>query len=177
MVVRFEVDGCLPYGSTPSTPPSGRPATRKRAMKKKPSLGSSPSPPDVTIIRAGLSNVPQTHLLEIKTHTRPGMKWTRTYPQLYFSQTPHIYHAFCSNGTFTHVKKYTLGQSDLTKVEENAQEGFKKLRKLLSYIKSLVLRHGSTRISLVCVGKTLRVYQIPQGETCLPADALALFVA
>lgn len=129
------------------------------------------------IIRAGSSKVPQTHLLEIKTHNKMTLKWSKTYPQLYLSQTPHVYHAFHQNGTFTHVKKFALGQSELEGIHNNAREGFKKLRKLLGYIKSLVLRHEAARVSLVCVGRTLSVYRIPQGESCLPEDALALFVA
>ena len=172
MVVRFEVDACLPYDATTSRPPSHRPTGRRNAAKKKTSNSL-----DVKIIRAGSSEVPQTHLLEIKTHNSPSMKWQKTYPQLYLSQTPHVHHAFHRNGTFTQVKKFTLGQSELTEVDKNAQEGFKKLRKLLGYIKSLVLKHGAARISLVCVGKTLSVYRIPQGESCLPEDALALFIA
>jgi hypothetical protein len=176
MVVRFEVDACLPYDATSSAPPSSSPATGKTVAKKKPSSGSSSNPPDVKIIRAGSSQVPQTHLLELKTHTTAYMHWPKAYPQLYFSQTPHIYHAFHKSGTFTSVKKFTLGQSELVEVDKNAQVGFKKLRKLLGHIKSLVLKHGAMRISLVCAGKTLSVYRIPQGESCLPEDALALFV-
>ena len=177
MVVRFEVDACLPYDTTSSGPPSIRPPSSRRGMKKKSSSGPSSNTPNVKIVRAGSANVPQTHLLEIKTHGGPRLNWPKTYPQLYLSQTPHIHHAFHKNGTFTHVSKFTLGQRELADVDENAQEGFKKLRKLLDHIKSLVLKHGTTRMSLVCVGKTLCMYQIPQGESCLPADALALFVA
>ena len=119
--------------------------------------------------------MPQTHLLELKTHGSPGMNWQKAYPQLYLSQTPHIHHAYHKRGTFTSVRKFTLGQSELAEVDKNAQAGFKKLRKLLGDIKSLVLKHGVARVSLVCVGKTLSVYRIPQGESCLPEDALAHF--
>jgi len=103
------------------------------------------------------------------------MNWQKAYPQLYLSQTPHIHHAYHKRGTFTSVRKFTLGQSELAEVDKNAQAGFKKLRKLLGDIKSLVLKHGVARVSLVCVGKTLSVYRIPQGESCLPEDALAHF--
>ena len=114
---------------------------------------------------------------EIKTHNGPQLKWPKVYPQLYLSQTPHIHHAFHKNSTFTFVQKFTVGQSELANVDKTAQAGFKKLRKLLGYIKSLVLKHGAMRISLVCVDKTLSVYRMPQGESCLPGDALALFIA
>ena len=129
------------------------------------------------ILRGGSSDVPQTHLLEIKTHkTMKSTRWSRTYPQLYLSQTPHVYHAYHNNGTFTNINKFTLGQRELVGIDKSAQEGFKKLRKLLGCIRSLVHKHGATRVSLVCVGKTLSVYKIPKGESCLPEDALALFV-
>lgn len=176
MVVRFEVDACLPYDDISSKLPSNRTATGKRVPKKS-SSGSSSNPLDVRILRAGSSEVPQTHLLEIKTHGNASMKWSQTYPQLYLSQTPHVHHAFHKNGTFNRVKNFTLGQSELTDVDESAQEGFKKLRNFLGCLKSLVLKYGATRISLVCEGTTLSVYRMPQGESCLPEDALALFVA
>ena len=163
MVVRFEVDACLPYDGIPSTSPSIGPTTRRAFSKKKPS-GSSPNPPDVNIIRAGSSRVPQTHLLEIKTHQSARMNWPKAYPQLYLSQTPHIHHAFHKNGMFTSVKKFALGQSELAEVDKNAQVEFKKLRKLLGHIKSLVLKHGAMRISLVCVGKTLCLPDTTGGE-------------
>ena len=177
MVIRFEVDACLPYDASILAPPSNNPTIGRKVAKKKTSLGPSSNPPDVKIVRAGSSEVPQTHLLEIKTHHSTSLKWPNTYPQLYLSQTPHVYHAFHKGGTFTSIKKFVLGQSELMEVDKNAQVGFKKLRKLLGCIQSLVLKHGATRISLVCVGKTLSVYQIPKGERCLPEDALALFVA
>lgn len=177
IVVRFEVDACLPYDVSSSRSPSNRSTIAKRAAKRKSSQGSSLNALDVRVVRAGSSNVPQTHLLELKTHCKMTMKWTRTYPQLFLSQTPHVYHAFHNKGTFTDLKKFTLGQGELVKIGGNYQEGFEKLRKLLGYIKSLVLKHGATRISLVCTGKTLSVYRIPRGESCLPEDALALFVA
>ena len=181
MVVSFQVDACLPYDITSSTNPSDGPTVDK-AAREEPSSGSSSDTQDLRIIRVGSSNVPQTHLLEIKTHSiKAGgglsAKWPRTYPQLYLSQTPHIHHAYHKHGTFIEVRKFRLGQDELVAIDQRAQVGFKKLRQLLGYIKSLVLKYGAMRISLVCVGKTLSVYRIPPGQSCLPEDALALFVA
>ena len=178
MVVRFEVDACLPFDAASSTSPSNNPTVSWRVPKKKKPSGPSTNPSSVKIIRGGSSRVPQTHLLELKTHGSPGsMNWQKAYPQLYLSQTPHIHHAYHKQGTFTSVRKFMLGQTELAEVDKNAQAGFKKLRKLLGDIKLLVLKHGPARISLVCVGKTLSVYRIPQGESCLPEDALAHFTA
>jgi hypothetical protein len=177
MVVRFEVDACLPYDalSTSSYDKTALPKSdRESTTKELPSRLSS-NPRDVKIVRAG-SQVPQSHLLEIKTGFSPRPKWDRAYSQLYLSHTPHIYHAVHNNGVFTSVMKFALGQNELMDADKRAQMGFKKLRKLLDDIKSLVLKHRAVRISLVCVGKTLSVYRMPQGESCLPEDALALFV-
>jgi len=176
MVVRFEVDACFPYDTSTSVPPSDNSAASGKGREKKKALGSSLNHPGVKIIRGGSSEVPQTHLLEIKTHSGMRLNWPKTYPQLYLSQTPNIHHAFHKGGRFTSIEKFVLGQSELAGLEKAGQVGFKKLRKLLGVIQSLVLNYGATRISLVCVGNTLSIYQIPQGEKCLPKDALALFV-
>ena len=176
MVVRFEVDACLPYDISTSVPPFDNPPAGKDGPGKKKASGSSSNAPAVKVIRGGSSDVPQTHLLEIKTHGGTYFNWERAYPQLYLSQTPNVYHAFHKRGRFTSVEKFALGQSELAELERAGQVEFKKLRKLLGVIQSLVLKYGATRISLVCVGNTLSIYQIPPGERCLPEDALALFV-
>lgn len=142
----------------------------------------------MTVLRAGSSKVLKSELVEIKTHKgtiENGKKTHKinnprrkeTYSQLYLSQTPLVYHAFHESGEFFHVEKSTLGQGDLTETGQKAQEGFKKLRKLLGSIKSLVFKHGEGRVSLVCKGTKLNVYRMPQGGGCLPEDALALFVS
>ena len=176
MVVRFEADACLPYDTSTSVPPSDNPAASGDGREKEKASGSSSDPLGIKIVRGGSSNVPQTHLLEIKTHGGMRINWAKTYPQLYLSQTPNIYHAFHKNGRFTSIEKFVLGQSELAGLESTWQVRFKRLRKLLGVIQSLVLRYGETRISLVYAGRTLSIYQIPQGEKCLPEDALALFV-
>ena len=182
MVVRFQVDACLPYDATPWRKTSYHRTSRKKVAKKGFPSGPTSNSLDVKTIRAGSSDVPQTHLVELKTRkitdkNRTRFCWKKMYPQLYLAQTPHMHRAYHENGTFTHVEKFTLGQGELMEVDKRAQVGFKKLRKLLGYIKPLVLKYGAARISLVCEGKTLSVYRIPQGESCLPEDALALFVA
>jgi len=175
MVVRFEVDACLPYDAASSVPPSNNPVIGRRSTKGNPFSGSDLDPPVVKIIRGGSSQVPQTNLVEIHDHNNRDLRWPDAYPQLYLTKTPHMYHAFHKNGVFTSVKKFTLGQSELADVDKSEQVGFKKLRKLLGDIRTLVLKHGPMRISLVCVGKKLSAYQIPEGEDCLPKDALDLF--
>jgi hypothetical protein len=164
MVVRFEVDACLPYDEAPLRRPPTHYYRQAHELAKKAAKKSSGSPsglPGVTVIEGNWAEVPQTHILEIKTRSKVHVDWPTIYPQLYLSQTPHIHLAFHTRGQFTHFLEYTLDDEELQEIDEKAQEDFKKLRKLLGYIKLLVLNHRTTRLSLVCVGKTLSVHRIP----------------
>lgn len=61
-------------------------------------------------------------------------------------------------------------------IDQNAQAGFKKLKVLLNAIQEIVRKYGMNgRISLVCQGKELGVYQREKSDSCLPKYALALF--
>ena len=169
MVVRFEVDACLPL--------SGR--SKNTTQRKKPAQLTTNKPtlrfPQVAVIRAG-SPVPQSHLIELKTYSRSGKSWSRSYPQLFLSQTPHIYYGAHKGGKFSEIKKFTLGEPHLEAIDQNAQVGFKKLKMVLTAIQELVRKYGADgRISLVCGGKELGVYQREKTSSCLPKSALALF--
>lgn len=120
--------------------------------------------------------MPQEPLLEIKTQGNQKRKWVGVYPQLFLSQTEHLYHAFHPDGKFDILEEYKLGKGRLADEDGKAQEGFKKLGKLLGQIKTLVCGRKATRISLVCERRELSVYLNQKGGDCLPADLLALFV-
>jgi len=171
------VDACLPLGSTlprrkpdcPRNDTQGRESTQP--ITNKPTLHS----PHVAVIRAG-SPVPQSHLIELKTYSRSGKAWSRSYPQLFLSQTPHVYYGVHKGGSFSEIKKFTLGERHLEPIDQNAQLGFKKLRVALAAVQELVRKYGAGgRISLVCEGKDPGVYQREKTGSCLPKYALALF--
>jgi hypothetical protein len=174
MVVRFEVDACLPLRSSQSHDHPGTDAASlppSTPVINKPTLRF----PHVAVIRAG-THVPQSHLIELKTHSRSGKDWTKTYPQLFLSQTPHVYYGNHRGGNFLEIKKFTLGAPHLEPIDRNAQVGFKKLKALLTTIQGVVRRYGTDRrISLVCQGRELRVYQRENSGSFLPKYALALF--
>ena len=177
MVVRFEVDACLPLGSTPSHRKSGRSGNNSKHRKPAQSTTNKPTLhfPHVAVIRAG-SPVPQSHLIELKTYSRSGKAWSRSYPQLFLSQTPHIYYGTHKGGNFSEIKKFTLGEPHLEPIDQNAQVGFKKLKVTLIAIQELVRKYGADgRISLVCERNQLGVYQREKSGSCLPNYALALF--
>ena len=197
MVVRFEVDGCLP---------SDRPepkATRNARFDDDDedsdeallgalsglSIGTSsrsitmppPSPlttTDLKIFRAGIQ-VPQSNLLEMTTRSEISaahFDWGDAYPQLYFSQTPHHHLAVHRTGTFFSIAKRKIGENDLVAVEGKAQPGFRKLRQVLGEIQTMVKKGGANgRISLVCKDGILKVHERKSKESCLPEDSLTLF--
>lgn len=195
MVVRFEVDACLPSGQpepkTAMKPPiadydadeallgalsglSIGTSSQSKAM-------SSPSPltsTDLKIFRAG-TQVPQSNLLELTTRSEisaANFDWGDAYPQLYFSQTPNHYLAVHRSGTFFSIAKRRIGEKDLVGIESRAQPGFRKLRKILGEIQTIVKRGGASgRISLVCKNGVLKVHERNGKENCLPEDSLALF--
>ena len=197
MVVRFEVDGCLP--SDRPEPKAARNARLNDDDEDSDeallgalsglSIGTSsrsitmppPSPlttTDLKIFRAGIQ-VPQSNLLEMTTRSEISaarFDWGDAYPQLYFSQTPHHHLAVHRTGTFFSIAKRKIGENDLVAVEGKAQPGFRKLRQVLGEIQTMVKKGGANgRISLVCKDGILKVHERKSKESCLPEDSLALF--
>ena len=102
--------------------------------------------------------------------------WGDAYPQLYFSQTPHHYLAVHRSGTFFSIAKRKIGKNDLVAIESKAQIGFRKLRKLLGEIQTMVKEGGTNkRISLICQDGDLKIHVRNSEESFLPEDSLALF--
>ena len=174
MVVRFEVDACLPLRSSQS---HGHPGTEAASLPPSTRVVNKPTLhfPHVAVIRAG-AHVPQSHLIELKTSSRSRKAWSKIYPQLFLSQTPHVYYGHHRGGKISEIKKFTLGEPHLEPIDQNAQVGFKKLKVLLTAIQGIVRRYGTDgRMSLVCQGRELRVYQREDSGSFLPEYALALF--
>ena len=195
MVVRFEVDACLPSeDSNPKT-------TKKRdaddedpedallgalsglsigasARRSTKSTSSPLTSTDLKIFRAG-TKVPQSSLIEMTTRSEISaakFDWGDAYPQLYLSQTPYHHLAVHRGGTFFSIAKRQIGKNDLIAIESRAQLGFKKLRKVLREIQTRVKEGGAGgRISLVCKDGILKVHEKTSKESCLPEDLLALF--
>ena len=72
--------------------------------------------------------------------------------------------------------KRKVGVNDLVAIDSRAQPSFRKLRKILREIQTMVKEGGvSGRISLVCTGGVLEVHERSSKESCLPDGSLALF--
>jgi len=199
MVVRFEVDACLPPDQPKSTVSSraddddddddddpdeallGAFSGLSIGTGSKSATLSSPSPltsTDLKIFRGG-TQTPQSSLVELTTRSEisaANFDWNDAYPQLYLSQTPYHYLAVHRTGTFFSIAKRKIGEKDLVAIESRAQLGFKKLRKVLGEIQTRVKKAGASgRISLVCKDGVLKVHERNSKESCLPEDSLALF--
>ncbi|EIW75634.1 hypothetical protein CONPUDRAFT_169416 [Coniophora puteana RWD-64-598 SS2] len=111
--------------------------------------------------------VPHSSLIELKTRaSHRSLDWEETYPQLYLSQTSHLYLAQHQRGAFSsNVVKYKLEsmESDAMAAPEvrRAREGLKKLRALLEEILDEVRKidDESVHLSLVGEGQTLSLYK------------------
>lgn len=187
MVVRFEVDACIP------------PARKARALTKSNvddltdalanvSFSSAPKAKVKTVedgyglrIRQAGSYVPQSNIIELATvsivrHSK-GYDWSEAYPQIFLSHTPHHYLAVHKNGRFEFVEKRDLG-TDFLDVEESEQPALRKLRQVLGAIKDIVVEHGNKgRLTLVQQGGELKVYERNSKASCLPEEILKKFEA
>jgi hypothetical protein len=196
MVVRFEVDACLPSEDTSpgaiKKPHVDEDEDEEEAFFKalsglsigttaRSNTMSTPSPltsAQLKIFRAG-TKVPQPNLIEMTTRSEisvANFDWGDAYPQLYLSQTPSHYLAVHRAGRFSSITKRSIGKDDLVAIESKAQPGFKNLRKVLGEIQTRVKEGGEDeRISLVCKDGVLKVHERTSEESCLPEDSLALF--
>ncbi|KAH8993052.1 hypothetical protein EDB86DRAFT_1403817 [Lactarius hatsudake] len=120
MVVRFEVDACLPTAtsSVPKTTPASvddladalggmnikhrTPATTKTT--------TSSSSPVIDIVRAG-TQVPQEALVEVTSRSvyfLDQLDWNELYPQLALSQTPALHIGVHERGVFSQLHEWQL---------------------------------------------------------------------
>lgn len=183
MVVRFEVDACIPPpGKYPRRSVSNIDDITSSLSSISLSQASPSSPFNAQLtVREGGSEVPSTAVVELATRSVTSMKlngydWKEAYPQLFFSQTAHHILAIHQRGRFTEIQKRKLSSDEIKAVEKEAQGDLKKLRNVLDTIKGIVIAHGREgRLSLVCVGGELKVYKRTSDESCLPESAIALF--
>ncbi|KAJ7776845.1 hypothetical protein DFH07DRAFT_877028, partial [Mycena maculata] len=184
MVVRFEVDACIPSGANASRPAQSIDdlVDSLAGINLSPmSSSSAPSPKSSNglTIREGGAVVPHSSLVELTTRTErreAEFDWTDAYPQLFFSQTPHHFLAVHNRGRFVAVKKRKLGSPELRDVERTIQPSLKKLRAALDVIKDIVVKHGQRgRLTLVCRDGKLQVFERVSTASCLPDDVMARF--
>jgi hypothetical protein len=139
---------------------------------------SSSTMPALNIINAG-TYIPQASTIELTTiaeYRRDRFNWEEAYPQLFLSQTSHLFLAVHFRGRFTSVEKRKLTSPELQEIHETMKPTFRKLRKVLEIIQQLVIEHGSSgRLTFLCSEGRLSVYKRRSQASCLPDEAMSCF--
>jgi hypothetical protein len=193
MVVRFEVDAYIPSASTLKPRPAQAATTLDDLIgalsgvnlrtpntesPAKSIVRGSAGATKITVVTGG-AYVPQSAIIEMTTratHRESEYDWKESYPQLFLSQTQHHFLAVHQRGHFVRVNKRKLQSSELDSVNTLIQSDLKKLRRVLDIIKYIVIKHGEQgRLSLVCKGGVLKIFQRASQVSCLPEEMLGLF--
>ena len=204
MIVRFEVDACLPFGLNKDVrTPRNRPDSEGNAIPFP--ADTTPPPPAASGIQsfAASSQQPRVVLkpaanafapknepaavllvrhggaIVPQTHiaelkARASIEWAELAPQLFLSQTLHYFIAQQDAGTVTRVR--TMGAGELASHEAAVQPALCRLRAALEAIQQRVVEHGpGARLSLVCRDRVLRLYERENANGMLPEDVLKRF--
>ncbi|KZT22819.1 hypothetical protein NEOLEDRAFT_1097007 [Neolentinus lepideus HHB14362 ss-1] len=190
MVVRFEVDACLP-------PPSNRTASMPTPVAGPDDLADSlgglnissqaqaraseatSDRSGINIIHAGSADIAQYRIIELTTRSEKNVDtfdWVNQYPQLFLSETLHHYLGIHVGGRFTDIVKRKLHTPDMRDVEKDAKDSFGKLRRALQDIQDIVVESGERgRLTLLCEGGTLKVFVRQTTESCIPDEIIQRF--
>ena len=203
MVVRCEVDACIPEPASESAARTTRTTASRTA---RPSVTSSNvddlsdmlsglnvergtststvSPvtqsTDISVIHAGIQR-PQSSMVELTTRSAryiDGFDWAEQYPQLLLTSIPHLFLAMHERGVFQGIKRHELGTEEFRRVENDSkiQKGFRQLVAVLRTVQSLVKEHGARgRLSLVCYDGRLEVFERTSDQGTVPASDLERF--
>ncbi|KAI5989813.1 hypothetical protein F5J12DRAFT_727783 [Pisolithus orientalis] len=106
------------------------------------------------------SVLPQSSVIEIKTRSaRRELDWKEVYPQLYLSQTPYLYLAKHTRGTFGPVEKVQINSQGMIAHTREAEATMAKLEALLNAILKAVRKHGEgVPLTLVYRAGKLQLY-------------------
>ncbi|TFK48829.1 hypothetical protein OE88DRAFT_510839 [Heliocybe sulcata] len=190
MVVRFEVDACLPPPTTAraSTSRSAAPTNlddladtlsglniRAKPQASKTTRDSS----GIDIIHAGSADIAQDRIIELTTRSEKNVgtfDWVNQYPQLFLSETLHHYLGVHVGGRFTDVVKRKLHTPGMREIDRQAKASFGRLRKVLKEIQDAVIASGERgRLTLLCEGGTLKVFKRKLPDECIPEDIMRRF--
>jgi hypothetical protein len=160
MLVRYEADACLETVSRKQHSP----------------IITQSSQYGLTVLGGGIS-VQESSIVELKT-TRGsqahGIDWAKHYPQLYLSQTRHLFVAIHRDGMFHTVTKADI--RDASNAASAAAQRLSKLHHALGFIQDVVITSGlDGRLSLVCQNGELEVVLRRDGVPCLPEDVMFRF--
>ena len=189
MIVRCEVDACIPEPTSQSAASTTRTSARTATgisstssnvddlsdmlsglnVSQGTSTAASTASPatqsaDISVIHAGIQR-PQSSMVELTTRSAryiDQFDWAEQYPQLLLTSIPHLFLAMHERGVFQGIKKHELGTEEFRRIENDSkiQKGFRQLVAVLQTLQSLVKEHGARgRLSLVCRDGRLEVFE------------------
>jgi hypothetical protein len=188
MVVRFEVDACVP---TPELAVDDL-ADALEGITSAPTspMNTSSVSPTLKIIRAG-TQVPQEALLEITSRSKyfiDQLDWKELYPQLALSQTPGLRLGVHESGTFTELRECQVDSDDgagagvppgLPAQRRETAGQLVRLARVLEELQELAILRGpgpAGSFSLVCERGELRACgHKGVKRSCLPPDVWTRF--
>lgn len=181
IMVRFEVDACLPSASKTAKPSSvdGLANAIADLTTKETQSGTKSPSALIEVIHGGIE-ASQGALVELTSRSQKTMQrinWMKLFYQLYLSGTPHLFIGIHSGGVFEQtINKHSLNDTEMTSHKKNAEESLRKLGSLLETIKGVVLEHGKQgRLSLVGMARDVKIYKRKSKDSCLPAEVMKRF--
>lgn len=184
MVVRFEIDACMPPPKTHSCRSAATPDALAAALSAADvSDGATPACDrhfHLSVIKGGYEVAPSA-TMEISTRSefrQQEYDLKQLYAQLFFSQTAHHVLAVHNRGRFTAIHRRKLASPEFQELDQELQPQFKAARKALKLIQDLLIEHGEWgRLTLLCKDGVLKLYERANEDSCLPDHLLALFKA
>lgn len=128
----------------------------------------------IKVIHSGGKVAPQSSIIEIKTRSsRSQYQVEDSFPQLFFSQTAHLFLGRHDRGRFYEIIQHDL--ADLDQEKARFSRDLKKVTALLREVRKVMLEVGrSKRLSLVYSGKMLTLYE-HEGGLEMPEKMKAYF--
>lgn len=183
MVVRFEVDACLPPTRTRKSLDAAVDDVSDllaavNLTSSSNTTSTSQSQYSLNVVSGGYEAKSPT-IMELTTRFEGRVAefdWKDKYMQLFISQTPHHVLAVHNRGRFSEIRRTKLTDPQMRELEKELQPDLKALRKALDVIRKLVIDYGQRgRLSLVCKGGVMQVYSRTSQESSLPDHMMALF--
>jgi hypothetical protein len=172
LVIRFEVDACLPDIS---------PCAASAAANSGPEMPSTVS--GVSLRKGGPGYfIPQESLVELKSKSARFIhefEWSNATPQLFLSATPNLYIGLHTRGKFVDIHKHALASGALGPARRETAERCERLARALKDVRKFVVeRAAEGPFSLVCRDGVLKIYRrLDDASGDLPADLAARFFA
>ncbi len=176
MVVRFEVDACLPHESKADGGIDAlSDALSGISLSPETKIQGLGNPHQTLTVKRGGFLVPESAILELSTVSSKRVDtydWAEKLPQLYISNTPQHFLGVHDRGQFLRTDK----QRTVNMEPGSLMQDLAKLKRVLEMIQEIVVDHGKKgRLTLVRDGSEIKVYARESVEACLPAAYMKKF--